>query len=41
MPVTRIPQADATPDNQEYGGDADYEIDAGDDSESRTPITAR
>lgn len=41
MPVTRIPQADAAPDNQEYGGDADYEIDAGDDNESRTLITAR
>lgn len=41
MPVTRVPQADAAPDNQEYGGDAGYEIDAGDDNESRTLITAR
>jgi len=41
MPVTRIPQADAAPDNSEYGGDADYEIDAGDENDSRTLITAR
>jgi methanogenic corrinoid protein MtbC1 len=41
MPVTRIPQADAAPDDQDFGGDADYQIDAEDDNESRTPITAR
>jgi methanogenic corrinoid protein MtbC1 len=41
MPVTRIPQADAAPDQQDYGGDADYEIDAGDENDSRTPIIAQ
>ncbi len=41
MPVTRIPQADAAPDEQDFGGDADYQIDAEDNNESRTPITAR
>ncbi len=41
MPVTRIPQADAAPDEQDFGGDADYQLDAGDDNDNRTPIMAR
>lgn len=40
MPVTRISQADAAPENADVGGDADYEIDAGDEPDSRTPISA-
>ncbi len=40
MSVTRIPHADAAPEKSELGGDADYEIDAGDDNDSRTPIKA-
>jgi len=41
MPVTRIPHADAAPDQQDCGGDADYKIDAGDDNGSRTQMTAQ
>jgi len=40
MPVTRTPQADAAPEKTEYGGDADYEFDVGDDNDSGTPIMA-
>jgi len=41
MSVTRIPHADATPDQQDYGDDVDYEVEAGDDNDSRTPISVQ
>jgi len=41
MSVTRIPHADAAPEKSELGGDAEYDVDAGDDNESHAPISAR
>jgi MerR family transcriptional regulator, light-induced transcriptional regulator len=40
MPGTRTPHADATPEKPILGGDAEYDIDAEDDNDSRTPIEA-